>query len=262
MKKSIILFLIIALTQSLTAQNNQTTPEKAWFDIQISQHIGLNSWSNASYVNDGLPATTITELRGVLNILISKKYIGGFVDIGAGIMPAPKMQSLNLAQMPMPYSGTKYYLREILSESGSCNTSVNVKMTFGLFGKLSVNENLTVMPCLGYGFLTLPKREFEVILKEHGSNMQYQTKYIWNSKGKDEYGEPPVLGYCNGRLNFKYKLSAKTSLLFGLEYTWFLNTLDFYGKYTNTFNENVERDFTVKGNKVNMFGISAGISFM
>jgi hypothetical protein len=47
-----------------------------------------------------------------------------------------------------------------------------------------------------------------------------------------------------------------------MEYTWFLNTLDFYGRYTNTFNANVQRDFIVKGEKMNMIGVSVGISFM
>jgi hypothetical protein len=91
--------------------------------------------------------------------------------------------------------------------------------------------------------------------------MQYQTKYIWNYKNRNEYEEPSALGYLNGRLNFNYKLSPKLNLLLGLEYTWFFFILDFYGKYTNTFNENIERDFIIKGNKANMFGISAGISF-
>jgi len=70
------------------------------------------------------------------------------------------------------------------------------------------------------------------------------------------------LGYLTGRLNFKHRISQKSILQFGLEYMWFLNGIDFYGKYTNTFNANIQRDFRVKGNKINMFGVSVGLSFM
>ena len=259
MKRIIILFLTIALTYTLSAQNNQMDSRSYWIDLQIVQHIGLTPWSNTEYVSAGLPSTTITEIRGAFNFSIFRNYIGGFADVGLGIMPAPKMQSLNLEQTPLPYSGTQYYLREMLSQSGNSNTSVNIKMTFGLFAKISVNENLNIMPYFGGGFLTMPQRKYEFILKEHGSNMQYQTTYCWNYDDR-EYGDFP-LGYLTGRLNFNYRLSPKINLLLGLEYTWFLTTVDFYGSFTNTFNANVERDFIVKGNKTSMLGISAGISF-
>jgi hypothetical protein len=171
------------------------------------------------------------------------------------------MKSLDIERMPMPHSGTQYYLREILSEYGSANTSAHFKMTFGLFGRIPSYENLTIMPYLGVGALTMPRREYNIVLKEHGSNMQYETRYIWNYLSGYNYEEPVSLGYLTGRLNFKYRLSQKTNLLFGIEYQWFMNTLDFYGKYTNTFNANIERDFSVKGNRMNMIGIAVGISF-
>jgi hypothetical protein len=137
-------------------------------------------------------------------------------------------------------------------------------MTLGLFGKIPANEKLSVMPYFGIGFLTMQQRKYEVILKEQGSNMQYQTLYVWNCKHGNEYGydKPTHPAYIVGRLNFKYKFSQKSSLLLGLEYTWFLNTLDFYGRYTNTFKANIQRDFNEKGEKMNMLGISVGISFM
>jgi len=265
MKRSIILFLTVVLTHILSAQSDQAKQKGAWIDLQIAQQIGLNSWSSAGYVNNGLPKTSITELRGVLNILIAKKYLGLFADMGGGVMPTPKMQSLNLEQMPMPHNGTKYYLREILSESNNnSSASAHFKMTFGFFGNIQANENLSIMPYLGIGFLTMPQRKYEIILKEHGSNMQYRTSYIWNYQNDNEEYDtpPPSLGYLTGRLNFKYKFSQKLNLMVGLEYTWFLDTLDFYGKYSNSFNANIERNFIIRGNKMNMIGISAGISFM
>ena len=261
MKRSIILFLTVALTHALPAQTGQIKHKVCWFDLQIAQHIGLNSWSNADYVNNGFHPTAITEFRGVFNLAIIKKRVGIFADMGLGIMPAPKMQSLDLEKMPTPYSGTQYYLRETFSGPDNGNPGANFKMTFGAFGKIPANDALTIMPYLGAGFMTMPQTKYEVMLKEQGSNMQYQTTYSWNYQDNYEYNEPELFGYFTGRLNFKYRVSSKTNLLFGLEYTRFYDSLDFYGKYSNIFNENIEKEFIVKGNKVNMFGISVGISF-
>ena len=261
MKKTAILLLIIALMQSILAQDNDSELKKVWFDLQIAQHIGLNSWNRAGYANDGFPATALTEFRGTFGFYLNNPYIGAFVDMGIGIMPASKMKSFSLDRMPMPYSGTQYYLREMLSESGNGRASAHFKMTGGIFGDMPVNEKLTIMPYFGVGLITMQQRKYEMILKEHGSNMQYQTTYIWNRQNNSEYDNAIPLGYLNGKLVFKQKLSGKSSLLLGLEYTWCFNTLDFYGKYTNTFNANVERDFSIKGNKMNMLGFSVGLSF-
>ena len=240
------------------AQDDNNEYKWKWFDIQIAQHFGLSQWSEADYVNKGLPPTALTELRGVVNLLFTSP-VGAFFDFGIGIMPAHRMRSFNIDGMPTPYNGTQYYLREILSDDGNGNASAHFKMTFGLFGMIRSNENLAIMPYFGVGFLTMEQRKYEILLKEQGSNMQYQTTYIWNchKKSGDEDYYPTTLGYLTGRLNFLYN----SNFSLGLEYTWFLNSLDFYGKYTNTFNANVERDFRVKGNKINMLGISMGLSF-
>jgi len=263
MKKNIILFTIIVLIYSLSAQNDSTKVRKdrrVWIDFQMIQHIGLNQWSAANYVNDGLPRAMITEIRPTFNVYMARPYIGAFVDMGFGFIPAPKMKSLDLDKMPMPRNGTQYYLRELLYESGNIGTTTQFKMTLGFFGKIPINDRFSVMPYLGIGFLTMPQRKYEIILKEQGSNMQYRTEYIWNySKATFR---PVTPFYVSGRLNFKYKLSQKSSLLVGLEYMWFLSRIDFYGKYTNTFNANVQRSFYVEGEKMNMIGISIGISFM
>ena len=260
MKKIIISFLIVALTQSLWAQDDNVVYKRKRFEfnIQAAQHIGLGQWSEADYVNRGLPQTAITEFRGIGSLLFSST-VGAFLDFGIGITPAPRMRSFNIDGMPMPYNGSQYYLRETLSDGGGGNANSHFKMTHGLFGIVRSNENLTIMPYFGVGFLTMPQRSYVVLLKEHGSNMQYRTTYNWNCR--DENSTAATLGYLTGRLNFEYKLKSNSNLLLGLEYTWFLNTLDFYGKYTNTFNANIERDFSVKGNKINMLGISVGLNF-
>ena len=261
MKKNILLLLTIVLTHSIFAQENYSERRKSWFDLQVAQHIGLNSWSNVAYANAGFPANALTEFRGALNFYISYP-VGAFIDMGVGIMPAPSMRSLSLDRFPMPHQGTQYYLRDILSESGNSNASAHFKASVGLFGNIPAAEKLTVMPYFGIGLLSpVSQRKYEVLLKEHGSNMQYQAIYSWNHNNSNEYDEQVPLGYLTGRLNFNYKLSSKSSLLLGLEYMWFMNTLDFYGKYTNTFNANIQKDFSVKGNNMNMLGVSVGISF-
>ena len=261
MKKTTILFLTIALTQPLLAQDYDAKYKKIWANLQIVQHIGLNSWSGVGYVNDGFPATALTEFRGALNTYLVNSLFGISLDMGIGIMPASKMKPFSIDKMPMPYNGTQYYLREMLSESGGGNASAHFKMTFGMFGELPANEKLTIIPYFGVGMLSMPQRKYEMILKEHGSNMQYHTTYIWNRPKDSEYDYPVPLGYLTGRLIFKQSISDRSNLLLGLEYTWFINTIDFYGKYTNTFNANVERDFGIKGNKMNMLGFSVGILF-
>jgi hypothetical protein len=262
MKRNTLLLLTFVLIQSLLAQDNPAKEKRAWFDFQLAQHIGLNQWSSASYVNDGFISTTLSEIRIQYNRYTAIPNVGVFADFGLGVMPAPTMKSLDINRMPMPHSGTQYYLRETLSAPDAGNASAHVKMTFGLFGKIPAFENLDILPYFGIGMLTMPQRKFEIVLKEQGSNMQYKTTYIWNYAEDYEYDDPVPLTCLTGRLIFRYALSRKANLLLGLEYSRSLNTIDFYGKYSNTFNANIERDFNVKGNKMNFLGISVGISFL
>ena len=101
------------------------------------------------------------------------------------------MKSLDLGLMPMPVNGTQYYLREVRSESSVTNTSAHFKFTAGLMSDLKVTGKLNIMPYFGVGGLTMSRRNYEILLKEAGSNMQYNTKYVW---GKDS-GEVQVQTY-------------------------------------------------------------------
>ena len=246
----------------LSAQSDMDEGRSTWIDLQIGQQIGLNNWSDVGYVNDGLPAASITELRGVLNALIHERVFGIFGDIALGIMPAPNMKSLDLSRMPVPVKGTQYYLRQMVSESGITRTSVHFKFTGGLFGDIRTTDKLNIMPYFGVGGLIMSGRSYEMIMKEDGSNMQYNTTYVWRGnvdESQDSNSYP--LGYLSCRLNFKYRINPKSNLLFGLEYTHFFNTMNFYGEYSNTFNGNVQKDFMTEGNKLNLLGITVGISF-
>jgi len=280
MRKTTILLLTIALMQSLSAQDYYsnyysnspsyyyTEPKRMMFGIYIVQHFGdSKQWSEIGYVNNGLPAQELTEIRFVYNYYFFEEdthSMGFFADLGIGKMPAPKMKSFNFDRMnlfssdkvPMPNNGTQYFLREILYESRNGNT--HFKMTGGIFIGLPINiERIGMIFYGGIGYLSMPKRECDMILKEEGSNMQYQTKYIWsNNKGK------AGLYYMNLRYNFMYELNKKSNLILGFDATLFLNKLNFYGKYTSSFDANIEQEFSVKGNKdIGMLGLSMGISF-
>jgi hypothetical protein len=181
-------------------------------------------------------------------------------------MPAPKMKSLDLNRMPTPFGG-QYFLREVLSESNENTATPRFKMTFGFVGRIPTDyEKLTVMPYLGIGFLTMQTKKYDVILKENGTNMQYETRFVWryDESDKDNYEynkKNSPLGYLNVRMNAKYKYSEKTNILVGLEYTRFFSSIDFYGRHVNMFNHNIYEHIIVEGNKMNMLGLSVGISF-
>jgi hypothetical protein len=158
MKKYCGIFLLMIVTaQSLSAQENQPKIKYAWLDFQMAQHFGFYQWGNEAYINDGLPKNMLTEFRGAFNLHLVRPYIGAFVDMGFGIMPAPKMRSLKLDKMPPPRQGTQYYLREMISESENNGASGHFKMTHGLFGRIPASENLIIMPYFGVGFLTMPQ---------------------------------------------------------------------------------------------------------
>ena len=263
MKKTAILLLTFAMMQLLSAQENNTERKESWrASLQIVQHFGTNKWSNVGYVNDGFSMPILTEFRDVCYRKIAESCMGIFMDVSIGIMPTPKMKSFSLDIVPMPHGEKQYYLREMLSESSS-NRSTHLKMTGGAFVEIPVNkERISMIVYTGIGILLMPKKEYEMILKEHGSNVQYQTRYIWNRNSKRKEDEDAATSsYISFRYNFMYKLNNEVSLIFGFEATPFLNTLNFYGEHINTFNANVERDFSIKGNKMNMLGFSVGLSF-
>lgn len=239
-------------------QHENGRKKRTMLNLHLVQHIGLDAWNDAGYVANGLPPVQMTEIRGVLGILI-KPTFNIFGDMGLGIMPAPG--SFNLDGMPMPNSNTRYYLREMLSETGTGEASARFKMTAGWFGDFRVGERCRIMPYAGVGMLSMKGRSFEMILKEDGSNAQYRTKYAWGRdfddyNDYDDYPEIMSLGYLTGRMNVQFPLTRKLDLMLGLEYTHFLTGMDFHARYVNTYNENIRKDITIRGNKVNMIGLS------
>ncbi len=263
--KKYILFIIAALAaaQPLSAQNYEVRDKSFWLDLQVVQHVGLNNWSNVGYVNDALPRTSVTEFRGVLHCNpATVSWLNIYAELGLNLMPAPKMKMSDVGLLPMPHSGTRYYIRDMISESGNDRTSASFRLGAGLLGEFRVAERLWFMPYLGVGTMSMSPRSYEVILKEEGSNMQYRTNYKWGINDNDyDYGGDEMLGFMSGRLNFRYKLNGVSSLVFGLEYTHFFDSVNFYARYANTFNGNIKGKFREKGNKMNMLGLSVGISF-
>lgn len=265
MKRTVLLLIAaVAVVQAVSAQTyGERHYKRFWMDLQMAHHFGLDKWSDAGYANDGFPGASLTEFRAVANIFLAKPAFGLYLDMGLGIMPAPRMRTFDPAGMPMPNSGTRYYMREMLSESGVNSATAHFRISTGMFGNFRAAQRLDIMPYLGVGGLTMSGRGYEMILKEDGSNNQYHATYRWGPGSGGEYGsDSQMLGYLSGRLLFKYKLNGKSSLVLGLEYTRFFDTMNFYGRYSNTFNGNIRRSFSVEGDNMNMLGVSLGISFM
>jgi hypothetical protein len=275
MKKILLLSSILLLTffsvnaqdNNSNAQGNNTQGEdtvtkerRVRFDLQIAQSFGLNDWNKIKFASDRLPSTfSSTDLRATFNLYIAKRVVGLFLDAGAGIMPAPRNGSADPVAQATSSTGIPFYTKEIIAESGSQSAGVHVKMTFGLFGKFSIAEKLSVLPRFGVGFMTVSAPAYEAILKEQNTNMQYIASYQWF---EDEYSDDGIsLGYLASRLCFAYHISPKNDILFGLEYTWHFRRADFSEIYTNYFNRNITKKIYHKGNQLSMLGISVGVSF-
>jgi hypothetical protein len=258
----------LAAVQPVAAQHRTTNGQMAaeknhWFDFQVAQHVALNKWSATDYGNAGLPGGAMTEFRGAFNVTLFKSPVSLFVDMGVGVMPASPMREFDLGRMPKPTNGTQYYLREVKSQRGIEGASSHFKIGTGLAGNIRATDRLTVMPALGVGTLYGSRRGYEVELKEQGTNMQYTATYSWarDEEREYEYDNSESLGYLSGRLNFRYSLNGRTNLIFGLEYTHMFDTMNFYAHYRNVFNGNVQRKTMVAGQRMNMIGLSIGLSF-
>ena len=261
-------FLLLWSAVSVNAQDVQfakvSKESKVWFDLQIAESFGLNSWNRVKFASDRLPgASSSTDLRATFNYII--RTVGLFCDMGVGIMPAPRNGLSDPATQATQYMGIPFYTKEITVEDGSQSASAHFKMTFGLFGKISATDKLSVSPYLGIGFMTISAPTCEAVLKEHDSNMQYTVRYQWfeqyeNSTGAGT-GNSTSLSYLAFRLRFVYPISPKLDLLFGAEYTWHFMRADFSETYTNYFNHNITKTNHYKGNQLNMLGLSFGISF-
>ncbi len=253
--------VVLAAMQSLSAQKYAGANGGWWADIQVSQNFGINKWSGSDYANDGFPRTSLTELRAVLNYYLITPSVGAFFDMGLGVMPAPRMRSFDAGLLPMPDRGKDYFIRH-QAESGVSRSSAHFRMSVGFFGEFYPMQRIAVMPYAGVGMMTMTRRTFDVRLKENGSNMEYDAHYVWGRSKGDEYGgNGEVLGYFTGRLNFRYELNPRTNLLLGLEYTHSWNSTHFYADYRNAYNGNLQRSFSAKCNKMNMLGVSVGVSF-
>lgn len=263
MKKIALLLFALACAANAHAQmlsSNSPSPQhtmRTWFDIQAVQHIGLNNWTGQRFVDDLLPPTSMTEIRGSVNIPLFR-HAGLFADMGVGIMPAPRKSTPDIMSFPLPTAGARYFLKEEISNGIMDNASANFKMTVGLFGRFSSGK-LNVMPYLGVGYMVVRAPSYEAVIKEDGTNMQYNASLFWMA---DEGYSETTLGYLTGRLNFSYPLSTRVNLLLGLEYTCYFTRPTFSAVYTNSFNYNIVKEYRIKGNRVNMLGVSLGFSFM
>jgi hypothetical protein len=262
--KKIVIFLVaaVAAVQSLSAQRYNGANSGWWIDAQAVESFGINPWSDLGYVQEGFPPASLTELRAVLNGYLIYQSVGAFLDMGLGVMPAPPMRKFGDAPLPPPETGHNYYTRNV-TEDGESRASAHFRISAGLFGEIQATQRLAIMPYAGVGGMTMTRRTFDVRYKEDGSNTEYNTRYAWGRHRGDEFGgNGEMLGYFNGRLNCRYELDSNTYLTVGLEYTHFWDSTYFFADFNHAYNANVQRQNPpVKCKKMNMLGLSVGVSF-
>jgi len=260
--RKLSLLLVMLLWNHAIVNAQEMRERKVMFDLQLAQSIGINDWSRVKFASDRLPrASSLTDLRATFNLYVIRRTTGIFYDIGVGIMPAPRNGFSDPATQATVTSGIPYYTKEIIEENGSESASAHFKMTFGFFSKFSITDKFSMSPSLGAGLMTTFVPACEAVLKEHNSNMQYIARYHWF--GQDEYGYSykASLGYLAFRLRFAYHIMPKSNLLFGIEYTLFPVRAEFSESYTNYFNHNLTKTINHAGNRLNMLGISLGVTF-
>ena len=259
MKTTAIFFIFILLGAISSNAQEITQTKRAWFDLQIAQHFGFNDWNRVKFASDRLPRTSFsTDLRATLNINVVQP-VGVFCDMGVNILPAPRNGLSDPASQATLTTGIPHYTKEMIVENGYQTAKANFKMTFGLFGKIPAADKLSLSPYFGIGVMTISAPTCEAILKEHGTNMQYIARYQWF--GQSQYSSNIAsLNFLTFRLRFTYNISPKRNLLFGIEYTWYFNRADFSEIYTNYFNHNIVRTINHEGHRLNMLGLSLGIS--
>ena len=260
--KTISLLSAILFWSAISVSAQDAGERKVRFDMQIAQSFCINEWSSVKFASDRLPrASSFTDLRSTFNLYIIKRVAGLFVDMGVGIMPEPRNGLSDPAEQAAITMGVPYYTKEIMIEDGSRTASAHFKMTFGLFGRLSIAEKLSISPCFGIGVMSITAPTCKVVLKEHDSNMQYIARYQWFRQNEYSYSNDAALTFLAFRLRFAYPIAPKRNLLLGIECTLFMDRADFSESYTNYFNNNIVRTINHEGNRLNMTGFSVGFSF-
>lgn len=259
MKKS-LLFLVLLFAVAQTTRAWEPVRERRFgIDFQVAEHVGLNAWSRFKVGTLGLPAASVTEFRFMMRLYFIRSRFGMFYNMGFGILPSAPMRGFDASRMPMPM-GSIYHLRDSRL-IGPKRASANFVCAWGLFGNIPVTDKMSLMPYIGIGAMSIPNRSYEVVLKEEGTNMQYYASYTWG-KHRYDWNRSSMLGYLTARLNFRYKITPRQSLLAGLEYTHFYETMNFYTHSVNSYNPNIGGMGMFEGRRMNMLAISVGISFM
>ena len=259
MKKISLLCLFLMCSIGFVNAQDSQQERKIWFDVQVAQYFGFNDWNRVKFASDRLPRTSsFTDLRATFNVYLFRP-VGFFCDMGIGIMPAPRNGFSDPTAQATLATGVPYYTKETIVDRGYQTASGNFKMTFGLFGKFSAADKLSISPYFGVGFMSVSAPTCEAILKEHDTNMQYIARYQWFDL--DEYNKSYPLTYLAFRIRFAYHISSKLNLLFGIEYNLYPERVNFSETYTNYFNRNIVKTINHEGNRLNMLGLSVGISF-
>ncbi len=234
---------------------------KVWFDLDAAQSFGLQKWSDNRFVNDAMNKASSTDLRETFNWRWARGF-GFFQDLSLSIHPGTDGVGEDLSGVMPDRLNGQYHFKEFSAQNMGDHAGLYVKMTFGFFGQFKVNDRWQVMPYAGIGFMTINSPRLSAVIKEQGTNTYYNVTASWFGDYYDEFAPDfATLGYLSGRLKFVHPIGKRTNLIFGIEYTWVFDEVDFQSTFTHMYNDRIVRTYSLKGNEMSWVGLSAGISF-
>lgn len=125
-----------------------------------------------------------------------------------------------------------------------------------MFYKIEQNK-WSIPPSIGVGLHNIEFPYYSVEVKEKYTNNIHTIYFDWFKNSVIS----TTLGTVNGRLDFTYKLSKRTNLLFGIEYVRYLSRIDFIIEKKDYNRNTANIVYENRGNYMNTLGFKVGISF-
>lgn len=249
MKSKAIFALVLAACGWAAASGQQKTEWKdrrAWFDIQYVQTARLNDWNDVPYLEKQMPGRFSSNFRLAFNV----NPVGGF-DLWGGIewgISYPKHRDrVSGSSFPMT-QGKEYYLTDTGKIDGSMNLA---SLSCGVSYSFKAGD-WRISPGLGLAWQYLVAFDYKVTLKEKYSNTVIEQNYYWDGGA--------VIPCLVPRIQFAWKYDRHNSLLLGLEWRHALKTTDFNMTSTEVYSS-LRRTASLPGNRIDVLGVSVGISF-
>ena len=249
MKKIILLILVL-----LASQNTYSQDRRIWLDIQFIQNIRLNKWQNND-LNSLLSKPSSSEFRANFNWQFWDNF-GHFLDSSVGILSYSENNEFDVRTFPV-INFDNYYLDDVIAKNEN-PYHIRLTLTYGFFYKIKRNK-WNILPYIGIGTQMVDAPSYFREIKEKNTNNIYNISYLWFDK-KDTESEHVPIG-LTARLNFTYKISTHTNLMFGVEYARYLSRANFTIRVEDYYRGTIVNNYVSKGKHMNTLGLSVGVSF-